>query len=96
MTLNSKQAEADARVATKMAPGWPKPLHRLAQALQVTLTPLMHQMRIHGLHQEKIHHAMRNMPCMLPASCCVHHMCNTMVCTATLLHHQNIALNVCR
>ena len=43
MTTSFKQAEADARVATKMAPGWPKPLHRLAQALQVTLAPLMHQ-----------------------------------------------------
>ena len=34
--MGNMQAEADARQANKLAPAWPKPLHRLAQALQVT------------------------------------------------------------
>ena len=36
------QAEGDARLATKLAPTWPKPLHRLAQALQVLCLDLQH------------------------------------------------------
>ena len=38
-SVGNMQAEADARQAIKLAPTWPKPLHRLAQALQVTVFP---------------------------------------------------------
>ena len=34
--VENLQAEADARQAAELSPSWPKPLHRLAQALQVT------------------------------------------------------------
>ncbi len=44
--LPTVQAEGDARSATKLAPTWPKPLHRLVQALQVMRLGLQHSCSI--------------------------------------------------